>query len=242
MGGLNSGSRPRSGRLTDDHLHRLSIGELRRAIGVEHFARKVRELRTFEVGLAVRTDDDSYSVRFVRGDGASTVSYGLAEAQSLESPWAFVGLVETAPNYGGTRYWFCCPRLNCGRRCSVLYRERESNARAFACRRCTRFRYATQILGGADLIVRRIEKLVVRCQLRTDGSLGRRKGMHHRTFQRLSEELDEQIAHWRVTSPIARKLDRGLADLEREIAARQRSPLGAVKARVPTCRATNTSR
>ena len=158
----------------------------------------------------------------VRDEGSSTVEYGLAEALADESPRQFVPLVGTDPHFGGTRYWFRCPRPRCGRRCSVLYREQRSNARAFACRRCIRFRYRTQVLGDADLIATRIEKLLIRCELQPDGTVGRRKGMHQRTFHMLAERLECQTAQCKATSPLSRHVDRQLADLERQIAIETR--------------------
>jgi len=193
---------------------------VRRAFGVRSFADRIKALEPHRAGLSVRVvDDDAYAFCIVRDDGCSTIPYGIAEAVSDASPRQFVRLVETEPRFGGRRYWFRCPRGACQRKCSVLYRERHSNARAFACRRCIRFRYKTQVLGDADLIVTRIEKLLTRIELQPDGTVRRRKGMHRRTFRRLAVRLDYQTAQWRATSPISRHVDRSFAKLERQIAA-----------------------
>jgi hypothetical protein len=45
-----------------------------------------------------------------------------------------VQLTATSVRFGGLR-WFVCPRPECLRRCRILYREVDTNARAFACRR-----------------------------------------------------------------------------------------------------------
>jgi hypothetical protein len=233
VGGLNSGSRRRSGKLRDDQLHRLRFEEVRHALGARAFADRIKALQPHRAGLSVRvSDDDAYAFRVVRDEGANTIAYGLAEALSEVSPQQFVPLVPTDPHFGGTRYWFRCPRPSCGRRCSVLYREQRSNARAFACRQCIRFRYRTQVLGEADLIATRIEKLLIRCELQPDGTVRRRKGMHHRTFRMLSARLDSQAARWKATSPLSRHVDRSLAELERQIAASQ-STGGAEATRKP---------
>jgi hypothetical protein len=219
VGGLNSGSRLRSGKLTDEQLHRLSIQQVRYAFGASAFDERVRSLAPHRAGVAVRVDEEgAYAFRVMRDEGPDTIAYGLAEAFAADSPRQFICLAESSPRYGGTRYWFRCPRSSCGGRCAVLYREPRSNARAFACRKCIRFRYATQVLGDADLILRRAEKLLGRCQLQPDGSIHRRKGMHHRTFSRLAADLETHAANWRTTSPLARHFERGLADIERQLA------------------------
>jgi hypothetical protein len=226
MGGLNSGSEPRSGRLTDDQLHRLSVAQVRRCVGARAFAERIRALNPAPVGMTIRvTDENTYTLRIVRDEGLGSLKYGIAEAFSEESPQQLVSLVETTPHYGGSRYWFRCPRPSCGRRCSVLYRERQSNSRAFACRKCIRFRYRTQVLGDADLIANRIEKLLVRCEPRSDGTVGRRKGMHHRTFRELSRRLESQTAQWKATSPLWRHFDRGW--FNRNVKQRQRDECAA---------------
>lgn len=220
MGGLNSGSRHRSGRPTDGELHRLSVSEVRLAIGVRAFAQRIRELEPHPAGITVRVkDEDTYALGVVRDEGPSTIAYGLAESLAAESPRQFVALVQTRPAFGGTRYWFRCPRVSCGRRCAVLYRERQSNARAFVCRSCIRFRYATQVLGDSDLILHRAGKLLVQCHLQSDGSIRRRKGMHRRTFTRLAAMLDDHAIAWKTTSPIARHFERALAAIERQVTA-----------------------
>lgn len=193
---------------------------MRRAFGVRSFAERIKALRPDPAGLTVRmVDDDTYESCIVRDDGCSTIHYGIAEAVSDASPRQFVGLVETEPHFGGRRYWFRCPRGSCQRKCSVLYRERHSNARAFVCRRCIRFRYKTQVLGEADLIVTRIEKLLARMDLQPEGTVRRRKGMHQRTFRSLAVRLDYQTAQWKATSPLARHCDRSFAKLERRTSA-----------------------
>jgi len=49
--------------------------------------------------------------------------------------------LETTPcRFGGLRYWFICPGLECGRRVGVLYRKYG----VFACRLCHQLSYASQ--------------------------------------------------------------------------------------------------
>lgn len=59
-----------------------------------------------------------------------------------------VGLVTTACNYDGVRYWFICPLTKngyyCGRRVGVLF----SIGKWYGCRTCGNIAYAAQMEGG----------------------------------------------------------------------------------------------
>lgn len=49
--------------------------------------------------------------------------------------------MEPSPcHYGGQRWWFRCPVVGCGRRCTVLYER----GKYFTCRKCTRCWYDSQ--------------------------------------------------------------------------------------------------
>lgn len=50
-----------------------------------------------------------------------------------------IRLVTTACNYGGKRYWFYCPFINCGRRVGKLYLP--PGAKYYGCRHCYRLTY-----------------------------------------------------------------------------------------------------
>jgi hypothetical protein len=60
-----------------------------------------------------------------------------------DNPWnkVKVKLTTTQPNYGGTRYWFVCPRVGCGRRVAKLY---VTDSGICACRLCLRLVYECQ--------------------------------------------------------------------------------------------------
>lgn len=220
MGGFNSGSRLRSETIRNDQLHRLSIRDVRRTFGAPSLSQQIRAMRPSGAGLSVRaTDDGEHQLLIVRDEGPATIPYGLAEALSPESPRLFVQLVVSKPHFGGTRYWFRCPRLACGRRCAVLYREERTNARAFACRHCVRFRYETQVFGESDLILARIVKLLMRLHFDANSKVRRPKGMHRRTFREITKSLDVQVAQFQAACPLFRRFGRCLARLERKLAA-----------------------
>lgn len=105
---------------------------------------------------------------------------GAQEWESLEYQ---VFLERTACHFGGTRPWFICPKLGCGRRVAILY-----SGRYFLCRHCHQLAYASQRESALDRALSRTQALHIRmggdgCVI--DGAPFKRKGMHQRTFDRL---------------------------------------------------------
>ena len=104
--------------------------------------------------------------------------------QDVEQPVRFD---HTPCTYGGTRRWWLCP--SCGRRVAVLY----GPGKLFACRHCYRLVYASQREAEDDRARRQAEKIRRRLGwpagiANPDG--GKPKGMHWRTFERLTEAHD----------------------------------------------------
>jgi hypothetical protein len=66
---------------------------------------------------------------------ASTNSYsGDGKCKDEQYP---VRIERTPCNLGGSRHWFICPAVGCGRRAAILY-----GGGNFACRRCHQLAYA----------------------------------------------------------------------------------------------------
>ena len=91
----------------------------------------------------------------------------------------------TACNYGGYRNWFVC---KCGRRASVFY-----FSRYWQCRHCVGLPYQTQLIQPSDRLIQRAN--AIRKRLGWGGGVaspngGRPKGMHHKTYDRLTHELE----------------------------------------------------
>lgn len=220
MGGFNSGSPRRSHRLRSEQLHRISLSEIARTIDLRAVAHHVGPCgpETSEVEI-VAVPGAGHGVR--RHVGYRTTHWLIDDGRGLPAAlWTsidsmFVALTQTPGRYGGTRLWFVCPWSSCGRKCTVLYREKRTNARAFTCRRCLRFRYATQLLGDSDRLSIRIDRLVSRLGVAPDGTLRRPKGMHEKTFRRISADATRAIAVWKRTNPIYRTLTASLEDIER---------------------------
>jgi hypothetical protein len=130
------------------------------------------------IGVRVETGRVFLNYRYRRNGG---------EWESLDYP---VTLETTGCNYGGVRHWFRCPAVGCGRRVALLY----LGGRYFACRHCYQLAYESQREAPHDRLSRRADKL--RARLRWEpgilnGSGGKPKGMHWRTFERLANEAEE---------------------------------------------------
>jgi hypothetical protein len=99
--------------------------------------------------------------------------------------------MQTTPcHMGGQRHWFTCPR--CSKRVAVLY----APGRYFACRQCGGLGYATQKEGIGDRASTRAEKLRKRMGWESgilNGSGGKPKGMHWKTYQRLKNHHDALV-------------------------------------------------
>lgn len=95
-----------------------------------------------------------------------------------------VNLLTTPCNYGGERYWFQCPR--CSKRVGVLYLNNQ-----FSCRTCQSLTYLVCNESNYAKIRRREAKLSDRLQFEYSVPV-RPKGMHHKTFDRLTDLL----SHW----------------------------------------------
>lgn len=85
------------------------------------------------------------------------------EQSALSQAMQWIEVQQTECNYGGKRFWFCCPGLNvsCGRRVTALYRA-EGHSR-FACRLCHGLTYESCQRHDAriDRAVRNLDYLVM---------------------------------------------------------------------------------
>ncbi len=107
------------------------------------------------------------------------------EWQDMRYP---VYLDRTPCTYGGSRVWWRCPAVGCGRRCAVLY-----GGSVFACRHCHKLAYRVQRETADDRAGRRAAKIKERMGwepgiLHPAG--GKPKFMHWRTYWRLRVEHD----------------------------------------------------
>jgi len=94
----------------------------------------------------------------------------------------------TACHLGGQRPWFLCPGRCCGRRVAILY-----GGAIFACRHCYRLAYPSQRETDDDRAARRADRIRERLGWEPgilNGSGLKPKGMHWRTFEKLTAEHD----------------------------------------------------
>lgn len=94
----------------------------------------------------------------------------------------------TACHLDGQRPWFLCPARGCGRRAAILY-----GGAIFACRHCYRLAYPSQRETDDDRAARRADRIRERLGWEPgilNGNGLKPKGMHWRTFERLTVEHD----------------------------------------------------
>lgn len=109
------------------------------------------------------------------------------EWQGVEYP---VRIAQTSCRYGGTRSWFICPAAGCGRRVAILY----MGGRHFACRHCYRLAYESQREVDYDRKLRKAQKIRRKLggsESTFDPFPEKPKGMHWRTYERLSAEAED---------------------------------------------------
>ena len=104
-----------------------------------------------------------------------------------------IQLQSTRCYFGGERFWFVCPTLDCGRRVAFLYYARI----AFACRTCCGLAYPSQRERAPDRALRRAQSL--RRRLGGSASIlvpfpARPPRMHWRTYQALRSEAMQREA------------------------------------------------
>lgn len=181
MGGFGSGRQ--GGKRTTSDCRRLDVRQLQRA-GLLTPGRAFgwQWTRNGEVVASIQTRMDADCVILDYRHQSSG-----ADWQSMEYP---VWIEWTACSLGGRRAWFLCPVDGCGRRVALLYL---GGAGIFACRHCHRLAYACQRETVDDRAMRRADN--IRERLGWQAGIanprgGKPKGMHWRTFERLTAEHD----------------------------------------------------
>jgi len=138
------------------------------------------------VSINVRTEADWVTLSYRHRSGGG-------DWQDAEYP---VRLDRTPCTYGGTRAWFVCPAVRCGRRVAILY----LGGRYFACRHCYRLAYTSQREESHDRALRRAQ--AIRQRLGGTANMldlfpAKPKGMRWRTYERLrAEHNDADVRSW----------------------------------------------
>ncbi|KFB75791.1 MAG: hypothetical protein AW06_003173 [Candidatus Accumulibacter cognatus] len=181
MGGSGSGRGYQGGKATTSDMRTLDVRRLQRD-GLLQPGRAFGWQWTGNgeevASIQIRTEVDRVMLSYrSRNNGG--------EWQSMEYP---VYLEWTPCHLGGRRAWFRCPASGCGRRVAILY-----GGTIFACRHCYRLVYASQREAEDERARRQAEK--IRRRLGWPAGIGnpdggKPKGMHWRTFERLTAAHD----------------------------------------------------
>jgi len=178
MGGFGSGRRLQSKNTTNDH-HQFDVRRLQR----DGFLKPGRTfswqwksgnkvMATVNVHTEVNKLKLCYKQRLNENEWKD-MSYPVW----LDWTWC---------NYGNWRAWFLCPAEGCGRRVAILY-----GGAIFACRHCYKLAYPCQRETTFDRAARRANR--IRGRLGWEEGIfnlpdGKPKGMHWKTFERLSHQ------------------------------------------------------
>jgi len=108
-------------------------------------------------------------------------------------PFTYAIRLTTTPcHFGGKRYWFLCPNVNCGRRVAKLYLPLQTPV--FCCRHCHDLAYTSQQEDRASLLLLKAQNIRTRLGGRPgfqDPFPPKPNGMHWETYNRLREEAEE---------------------------------------------------
>jgi hypothetical protein len=193
MGGLGSGWHRARRRRTTNQFHTLDCKDVVRSGVFSVLTDTAAPSCNCRMDLEVASQEDVTLVRVWTTDETEisddSCDHSLPRDQWLSEVSMFIRLTATEPYFGGTRFWFICPRSGCSRRCRILYREQRTNARAFACRTCNRLVYETQGLSKIDRVARTADHIA--SQLRVDawGTVSRPKRMRLSKYEHLLERL-----------------------------------------------------
>lgn len=150
---------------------------------------KTTSLPALNVPELIKRHKDKLDVTFAFCNIRLTVSEEDIFIESLEGEKMVIDFIKVAKmpcNYGGFRYFGCCPA--CKRQVRTLYLWKT----LFACRHCFRLGYATQ---NCTLSFRLYLQMKVAKEKLTDGEWIKPKWMRKNTFARLREKyfaLDEK--------------------------------------------------
>ena len=184
MGGPGSGNRWRYGArsTTDDY----------RTIDVRRWAREGLLRPGYWGGWQwTRNGETVASIQMQAEQDRVTLTYrhrsGGEDWKDEQYP---VPIVRTPCSLGGSRAWFLCPAIGCGRRVAILY-----GGGIFACRHCYQLAYASSREDASDR-TRRADRLRARLGWEPgilNGEGSKPKWMRWHTFQRLRAEHDALV-------------------------------------------------
>lgn len=177
MGGIGSGRRNQSGKMTTNNCHSFDVRRLQKEglLTPGHGALWSWMNRGETVSsIQVRAEADRVTLKY--------------QHQNRGEPWQpmeYPVLLDwTGCTFGGKRAWFRCPAWGCGRRVALLYVGRSG---IFACRHCNQLAYASQREAADDRAARRASTIRRRLGWPPGMLTGgwKPKGMHWKTYWQL---------------------------------------------------------
>ena len=185
MGGIGSGRPPMYRTNTVENCLSLDVNFLHRQGSLRNGSAGSLQWSSNGRGLS--------SVGFRMEGNQLTLNYRYrssgGEWECIEEP---IHVVRNPCRFGGTRPYFICPGVMngvvCGRRVVMLY----AGSNYYFCRHCYRLKYSSQYAGSWDRAMTRANKIRERLggHWEMDSMLAPRpKGMWHRTYERLCNEV-----------------------------------------------------
>ena len=183
MGGIGSGRHWRySNKITTDEMLPLDVRRLQRD-------KLLSAGKRFE-WVWSKNDEPIGKIQITAQENAVTLDYRFQERDGdWESLSYEVVLLSQPCHFKGERRWFACPTRGCGRRVAILY-----GGRVFACRKCHQLVYPSQREAVYQRAQRKAESLRKRLGWPPgyDSCGSKPKGMHWKTFDRLTHEIEKQ--------------------------------------------------
>lgn len=182
MGGIGSGRRGQVGAGTTEDYCTLDVRWLRRK-GVLGSKGNHRIIWS-------RGDEVRNAIGVQSKHGRLILNYRVRESDGQSQARSYPVNLDTTPcHIGGSRQWFLCPAIGCGRRVAILY-----GGVFFACRDCHGLVYPSQREKPAERAVRKADRIRDRMDwpggILEGSNWGKPKGMHWNTFVRLRREHD----------------------------------------------------
>lgn len=187
MGGTGSGRRWHFGaKDTTSDYRKLDIRRLKNeGLLLPNLAFEWQWSRHGEVIASIRIRTEENRIRLIYRHR----NRGEDEWQDENYP---VYLDWTHCHLGGKRPWFLCPARGCGRRAALLY-----SGGIFACRHCYQLAYDSQREAPHDRAARRADKIREKLDWEPgilNGNGWKPKGMHWKTYQRLTAKHDAFVS------------------------------------------------
>lgn len=195
MGGAGSGRYWQSGADTTDEYRSIDIRWLKR----EGFLSSgmTRRITWYRNGV------ETGSINIQVGQGHVILEYRYRGSSKDWQAQRYPVYLDTTPcHMGGVRHWFLCPVRGCNKRVAILY-----GGEIFACRHCHKLVYGSQREQPAFRALRRAYRIRDTMGWTggvADGCMGKPKGMHWRTYERLCRKHDALSTQ--ATNAMARHL------------------------------------